>query len=89
VILESATIELILPPSYNQSGDGVPSHVDSSAAHAEEAIDAENQSHSGDGYCGDNHHGADESNKGSALHAAGALGGEQGDAENSELLSKS
>ena len=46
-MLESATIELIFPSSYDQSGYGVPSHIDSSSAHAEEAINAKNQPVSG------------------------------------------
>src|SRR5580704_701409 len=85
---ESATIELIFPSSYDQSSYGVPRHIDRSSAHAEEAINAKNQRHSGNGYCRNNDHGGHEGNEGRPLHAASAFGSKQGHAENDELLSQ-
>ena len=85
---ESFSIELILPASYNQSGDGVANHVDDRAAHTEKTIDAKNQRHSGDGYGWDDHHGGNQRDEGRPLHSACAFRGEQGDTQDRELLRK-
>jgi len=64
-------------------------HIDHSAAHAEETVDAENQRHSRYRMVGNNHHGGDERYKGSSLNTACAFEVSTATPKISELLEKS